>query len=541
MPKNTGNDIWVFVDLRSQRFFGATLAALTAARGLAASTGGQVWAVVVESAAFPPAPGAPDGGCVSMEAAQEQCFQHGANRLWILSNRHPGATLGETVAAALSAAVAEQRPKLVVFSLTELGREVAARTAARCQGGLIADCIDLRVDIQQRVVGRCPAWGGSIVAEIGFVDDWGTGFATLQLHSCAASPLAAGRGTVQRHQPQVSPVASGLRWVASQAAPRAQRQLETAPVVVVGGAGLGSADNFARVRELAAVLGGQVGATRPPVMQHWVEESRLIGQTGKRVAPRLLISVGTSGAIQYTAGIGEAECIVAINRDAHAPIFNISDIGIVADANQLLPELVAGSQQALMRRMADDVCITTEQAGAPGGLGAQVRKLRKARDWSIETLAQATGQSPEFIEKVEADRISPPVAFLLRLAGALSIDPGTFLRPEAQVAIRDQRMAAYVRRTQNYSYQSLTEGLASDHLRAFMVTIEPYHDHKPVAYKHEGEEFIFVMEGDLELTLDTKANLLKSGESIHFNSNVPHKLKSLSKKPTRCLVVLYTL
>jgi quercetin dioxygenase-like cupin family protein len=121
------------------------------------------------------------------------------------------------------------------------------------------------------------------------------------------------------------------------------------------------------------------------------------------------------------------------------------------------------------------------------------------------------------------------------------VDPGTFLNDEEKGRIRDQRTQAYVNRTRNYSYQTLTSGSENDHLRAFMVTIEPHHDHTPVAYKHEGEEFIFVMEGELALTLGSNRHTLKTGESIHFHSNTPHKLKSLSAEMTRCLVILYTI
>ena len=107
--------------------------------------------------------------------------------------------------------------------------------------------------------------------------------------------------------------------------------------------------------------------------------------------------------------------------------------------------------------------------------------------------------------------------------------------------MRDQRTQAFIKRTLNYSYETLTPEAENSHLRSFMVTIESHHDHKPVAYKHEGEEFIYVMEGLLEFTLGNKIHKLKKGESIHFNSDIPHKLKSLSNEPTKCLVTLYTL
>ncbi|MBT8338800.1 MAG: cupin domain-containing protein, partial [Desulfatitalea sp.] len=132
------------------------------------------------------------------------------------------------------------------------------------------------------------------------------------------------------------------------------------------------------------------------------------------------------------------------------------------------------------------------------------------------------------------------VGFILGMARAMQIDPGTFLNKEAEAGIRDRRAQAYFQRTQSYRYVTLTPEAANSHLRAFMVTIEALQDHKPVAYKHEGEEFIFVMAGDLGLTLGAREHVLKPGESIHFNSDVPHKLKSLSSEETRCLVVLYT-
>jgi quercetin dioxygenase-like cupin family protein len=126
------------------------------------------------------------------------------------------------------------------------------------------------------------------------------------------------------------------------------------------------------------------------------------------------------------------------------------------------------------------------------------------------------------------------------MAKAMQVDPGTFLKREEQAELQDRRQQAYFRRTREYSYTNVTPDAENSHLRGFMVAIEAHQAHKPVAYKHEGEEFIFVLEGELEFTLAKKAHLLKPGESIHFNSDVPHKLRNLSPQPTRCLVVLYT-
>jgi quercetin dioxygenase-like cupin family protein len=159
----------------------------------------------------------------------------------------------------------------------------------------------------------------------------------------------------------------------------------------------------------------------------------------------------------------------------------------------------------------------------------------------VEDLAKATGQTPEFIDQVENEEFSPSVGFLVMLAKALNVNPGTFLSKAEKDTIQDQRSRAFMKRTRTYSYQTLTPHAESDHLRAFMVTIESRQIHKPVEYKHEGEEFIFVMEGELEVMLGGKAHHLKKDESIHFNSDIPHKLKSLSNEDTRCLVILYTI
>lgn len=535
------SDVWTFIDLRNRRFFGFSLNVLWKARQLADSIGGNAIACMLTPAQRA-VPTLPEGdNCVLTESAETECPAHGANQVIVLENAHFDPPRADCFAPALSDAVMESRPRMVLFALTDFGRELAARVSRICHSGLIADCKDLRVDPGDRIVGLCPAWGGSILSEITYAPGWGTGFATVHPHCCQAAPVdGPGKAVIRRAVLNV-PATPHLRLLDSQPAPASHRKLENAEIVVVGGAGMGSAKAFGRVRDLADVLGAEVGATRPPVIDHWVDEQRLIGQTGKSVAPRLLFSIATSGAAQYTAGIMEAGTIVVINRDPTAPIFEIADIGVVADANEFLPVFIDRAQRAVMRRLADMLCETAAAADSGKGFGARLKKIRSGRGWSLEALAEATGQTPEFIEQAETGEISPPVSFLLRLAGALGVDPGTFLRKEEQSAIRDRRLESYVRRTQNYSYQSLTEGGEHDHLRAFMVTIEPHQVHKPVAYKHEGEEFIYVISGELELTLDSKAQILKAGEHTHFNSYISHKLRNLSSEHTRCLVVLYTI
>ncbi len=539
MGDNGGAEIWVVGDLRSKRLFGFCLNVLAKARQLAGSMSGKAAVVLMGSSADIQRDSACGlHACISVSSAAEECIAHGADYVYILENENLVIPRADTYAAVLANTVLRRGPTLVLFPLTDFGRELAARSARISNAGLIAQCMDLNVE-GERVVAKCHSWDGGVMADITFSDRSKTGFATVQPNAFQAIDFQGEPGVIKWIRVDDFDMPERLNLLSSLAEPDKQQQLEDAKVVVVGGAGLHSHENFSLVRELAASLGGEVGATRPPVFQHWVEEERLIGQTGKTVQPNLLFSIGTSGAVQYTAGIMEAKTIVAINRDKNSPIFQVADLGIVGDAKTFLPLLISKIKQEALRKMAD-VIQGDVKADKGNGFGKSVRKLRAFQNYSQEALAQATGETQEFIEKVENDEITPPVSFLLRLASALKVDAGIFLRKEEKTMVRNLRSQAFVKRTQNYSYQTLSPGAESDHIRAFMVTIEPKQAHKPVAYKHEGEEFIFVMEGDLRLTLGNKTHNLKSGESIHFNSDIPHKLKSISNEPTRCLVVLYT-
>lgn len=538
MADNPGREVWVCADLRSERLFGYCLNVLAKARDLARTVSQKAVVVLMGSSAHDRPKGSSGPPCLSVDFAAQDCIAHGADLVYILDNPDLVTPRADIYATALAQAVRKYEPRLVLFPLTDFALELAARTARINNAGLIADCADLKIE-QDRVVATCQSWGGQIMAEITFSGSLCTGFATVQPHAFQAIEVRGEPGTVEHIRLDRLDAPRGLKLISRSVEPQERRKLEEADVVVVGGAGLGNADGFALVRQLAAALGGEVAATRPPVLQHWVDEERLIGQTGKTVRPRLLFSIGTSGAVQYTAGIMEAETIVAINRDQNAPIFQVADLGIVAEAKTFVPLLTARVRQAVMRSFAD-VLSEDRETKTRTGFGAKVLKLREALQWTRENLAEATGDSPEFIEQVENDEITPSVSFVLRLARILKVDPGTFLREEEKTVIRDQRAQAFIKRTENYSYQTLTSGAENEHLRAFMITIESRQAHKPVAYKHEGEEFILVMDGELQLTLGSKTHHVKPGESIHFNSEIPHKLKSLSDEPTRCVVVLYT-
>lgn len=521
--------LWVFVDQRDERLLARGLAALGRARELAGLIGAETAAVLMAASTDKD---------VDPNRAADECVGHGADRVLLLSG--PGVIPGraDLMAVAFARLAAERRPRFILAAGSGLSRELFARTAARLGVGLIADAESFAT-FEGKVVARCPAWAGEAVAEIYLTDPEAIGLFTLGARQGRIECRRGAPGTVERIVvDEAGP--DGLRLTARSPLPKEQLKLEEAERVVVGGAGLGGPEGFARLRELAAALSAEVGATRPAVLSHWASEEHLIGQTGKTVRPRLLLSIGASGAVQYTAGISQAGTIIAINRDAQAPIFALADLGVVADAKALVPALTERVKAARMRGLTQELCEVGGLGEAGTGFGDRVRKLREAHGLALSDLAESTGQDPDFLLRVEAGEVAPSVSFLLRLAKALSVDPNTFLTKEVKATLRDDRARAFATRTESYTYQTLTPGAEHQHLRGFLITIEPRQAHKPVAYKHEGEEFVYVMAGELELTVGTKILNLGPGESHHFNSDMPHKLRSLSDEPTRCLVMLYT-
>jgi transcriptional regulator with XRE-family HTH domain len=290
------------------------------------------------------------------------------------------------------------------------------------------------------------------------------------------------------------------------------------------------------------LLGGEVGATRLAVDAHWTSHEQLIGQTGKSIQPELLITCGTSGAVQYTAALRGAKTIVAVNRDPHASIFKIADFGVVADVLSFLPAFNMEVKSHLFQEIADlyrsQVKPGRDQKSVT--FGQRIKKIREDHKMNVIDLAEKTGQTPEFIEQVESDSLTPPVSFLLQLSQALHIDPSNFLTEQEKIQIDGKRQEGFIKRTQNYSYRTLTPGSADKHLRSFMVTIEAKDIHKMVEYKHPGEEFIFVYKGELELTLGSKVFHLKQGETLHFDSETKHKLRNISDDKCELIVTLYT-
>ncbi len=310
--------ILVFAEQREGKLKKSVLEALGLARDLAA--GGPVVALVLGDGVAP----------VAGELAKR-----GADR--VLACDDPALALASpTYLAQVSAAVEQVKPDLVLFPASALGRDLAPSLAARGGHPLLTECLTLSA-AESGFEATKSMYGGKVVAR------WRTSaaptVATVRPGVHAPAPESAG-GVLEVLAPVTSPPA-GIRVKRVIHSSGETVDLQEAEVVVAGGRGLQEAKNFQLIEELAHALGGAVGASRAVVDAGWIEHHHQVGQTGVTVRPKLYLAAGISGAIQHLAGMRAAGCIVAVNRDADAPIFKAAQYGIVGDLFEVLPLLSA--------------------------------------------------------------------------------------------------------------------------------------------------------------------------------------------------------
>ena len=265
-------EIWVYGDLRSQRRWTDSLRVLTKALKLSREAGAGAAMVLMGAGAGTAEEEAdhPDStACVDLLTAAGQAAGLGVETVYCLEHPHLDVPRTDLYADVLSRFVQERRPWLVLLPLNDFGREIAAICAQRCRAGMIAHCTELTFQ-PEGFVGRCPAWGGQIMAHITLAEGWSTALVTVQPHGADIPDSQTEKGRIETIRcDQVHPP-RGVHLVRRAVEPSETRRLDDAPTVVVGGAGMGDMNGFGMVRELAAALGGEVGATRPPVLYHWV-------------------------------------------------------------------------------------------------------------------------------------------------------------------------------------------------------------------------------------------------------------------------------
>jgi electron transfer flavoprotein alpha subunit len=265
----------------------------------------------------------------------EQAGRHGAARVWVADDPTLAAPLPQPRVDVLAKVVEAGGYDTVLFAASVLAADVAAGLAARLDAGLNWDLVDLAVE-EGRLVGKRPALGDTVVADVG----WKGAPAIGIVRAGTFEPTeTGGEAEVVEAPVELEDFSTRATMLEQAHEEQAGPSIEDADVIVAGGRGLGGPENFSLVEELAKALGGAVAATRAVVDAGWYPYSAQVGQTGKNVAPKLYVACGISGAIQHKVGMQGSSVIVAINKDANAPIFEFSDLGVVGDLHQVVPRL----------------------------------------------------------------------------------------------------------------------------------------------------------------------------------------------------------
>ena len=267
-------------------------------------------------------------------------FAHGADKVYAVDHPALENYTAEPYSAAMSALIRKYKPEVVLAGATSMGRGFIARVAIQVHAGLTADCTELDVDVEKRLLLQTrPAFGGNILACI-ICPDHRPQMATVRPKVFKHPAPVAGRTGqwVEEKLVLKDPLVKVLDVVNAM---QNEVNVAGAEFIVTGGRGLGGPENFKLLAELAEALGGAaVGASRAAVDAGWISSFHQVGQTGKTVRPKIYIACGVSGQIQHLVGMNSSDTIIAINKDPDAPIFGVADIGIVGDLFQVVPELI---------------------------------------------------------------------------------------------------------------------------------------------------------------------------------------------------------
>jgi electron transfer flavoprotein alpha subunit len=287
----------------------------------AASLGGDVAGVLA-------------GSGVKMLASESGKF--GAGKVFVAESAELDAPLPQPRVDVLAQIVRDGGYENVFFANSVLAADMAAALAARLDAGLNWDLVDVTQE-DGRLVGKRPALQDTVYVDVGWKSE--PRLALFRSGSFDATATGGGEPQIEDVEVQLQDFSTVARMIEQAHADETGPSIEDAEIVVAGGRGLGAPENFTLVEDLARALGGAVGATRAVVDAGWYPYAAQVGQTGKTVSPKLYVACGISGAIQHKVGMQSSNVIVAINKDANAPIFEFSDLGVVGDLHEIVPKL----------------------------------------------------------------------------------------------------------------------------------------------------------------------------------------------------------
>lgn len=326
--------IWVLAEVHDGKLADVTLELLSEGRKLAAELGVKVSLVLA---------GQGVEGLVPTAAA------YGADQVYLVEHEALANYRTDPFTSVICGLINKHKPEIVLIGATTMGRDLASRIAARIGAGLTADCTGLAIDPETRLLMQTrPAFGGNVMATIVCRN------ARPQMSTVRPRVMKKGEPDNSRQADVIrEEVALNEKSIATKILEVIREEgtdavdVQDADIIVSGGRGLRKPENFALIRELAEVLGGAVGASRATVDAGWIPAYHQVGQTGKTVQPKLYVACGISGAVQHLAGMSSADCIVAINSDPAAPIFNVAHYGLVGDLFEIVPALTRALKKEL--------------------------------------------------------------------------------------------------------------------------------------------------------------------------------------------------
>ena len=341
------NGIYVVVEQRSGKVQNVGLELIGEATRLKEDLGDDVVAVLLGS---------------EIEDQVERLYHYGADKVVLIDNPLLKEYATEPYTKALAAVVKEYDPEIMLFGASSIGRDVAPRLASRVRTGLVADCTGLRMAKTEEEIAKeeamgCadgtrallmtrPAFGGNIMATL-MCPRTKPQMATVRPGVMQAiDKIEGAKATVVEFNPGFVPNDKYVEILDIVKSVSDTVDIMDAKILVSGGRGVGSPENFKLLEDLAAAIGGEVSCSRAVVDSGWKPKDLQVGQTGKTVRPNVYFAIGISGAIQHVAGMEESDLIIAINKDDSAPIFDVADYGIVGDLNKIVPALTKAINEA---------------------------------------------------------------------------------------------------------------------------------------------------------------------------------------------------
>ncbi|MBQ2979268.1 MAG: electron transfer flavoprotein subunit alpha/FixB family protein [Bacteroidaceae bacterium] len=334
MDKSTYKHVYVFVEQRDGVIQPVAYELLGKARDLADALGEKVVAL------FP--------GYQIADSCQS-LIEYGADEVICVDHVQLKDYLTEQYVQVINQVVEEYRPSILLLGATTIGRDLGPRLAARITTGLTADCTKLEISEDRELWSTRPAFGGNLMATI-VNSTHRPQMSTVRpgvMQKRVADPTR--KGEIINFEPKLDESKFKVRLIETVKEDKGKIDITEAKILVSGGRGVGNKENFEKLEQLATLLDAEVSTSRAMVDAGIMPHDRQVGQTGKTVRPNLYFALGISGAIQHLAGMEESDFIVAINKDKFAPIFQVSDLGIVGDVNKIIPMLTERLAQELKK------------------------------------------------------------------------------------------------------------------------------------------------------------------------------------------------